>query len=75
MSDTLQAYCVKCKTKRDIANPQPVYTEKGTAATRGTCPVCGTALFRMGATEAHAGLPKPEKTATPKPDKKTKPSS
>ena len=52
----LQAYCVKCRTKRDIVNPQPVYTSRGTPATKGTCPVCGTPLFRPGRTEAHAAL-------------------
>lgn len=61
---TLQAYCVKCKTKRDIAAPQAVFTGAGAPATRGTCPVCGTTLFRMGATEAHAGLAKPEPVVT-----------
>ncbi|MFN8529419.1 MAG: type I DNA topoisomerase [Anaerolineae bacterium] len=60
MSESLQAYCVKCKTKRDIADPQPTYTASGTPGTKGSCPVCGTTLFRMGATEAHASLPKPE---------------
>ncbi|NDJ61254.1 MAG: type I DNA topoisomerase, partial [Chloroflexi bacterium] len=60
MSDTLQAYCVKCKTKRDIENPQPTFTSSSTPATKGECPVCGTSLFRMGATEAHADLPKPD---------------
>lgn len=70
----LQAYCVKCKTKREIANPQPTFTSKGTPGMKGTCPVCGTTLFRMGATEAHANLPKPviEKgTAAKTPAKKT----
>jgi DNA topoisomerase-1 len=42
-----------------MANPQPVYTQTGTPGTKGTCPVCGTTLFRMGATEAHNGLEKP----------------
>src|SRR5215211_3079461 len=64
MSETLQAYCVKCKTKRDMDNPRPVYNQNGTPGTKGTCPVCGTSLFRMGATEAHADLPKPVRTAT-----------
>ena len=46
-------------------------TANGTPGVRGTCPVCGTTLFRMGATEAHATLPKPEITA--KPARKAKP--
>lgn len=66
------AYCVKCKTQREMQNPQPVYTANGAPGTRGACPVCGTALFRMGATEAHAGLPKPEKTAAPQKTRKGK---
>jgi len=56
----LEAYCVKCKTKREIIDPKPEYTTNGTPGTRGTCPVCGTTLFRMGNTDAHQGIPKPE---------------
>ena len=63
----MEAYCVKCKTKREIKEPQAVFTSGGTPATRGVCPVCGTTLFRMGRTQAHEGLTPPEK-----PVKKTK---
>ncbi len=70
MSDPIQAYCVKCKTTRTMNDPQAVYTKTGTPGTRGVCPVCGTTLFRMGATEAHIGLPKPEPVAAAKPAKK-----
>ncbi|MBI3361618.1 MAG: type I DNA topoisomerase [Chloroflexi bacterium] len=59
----MEAYCVKCKTKREMQNPRAVFTAKGTPATKGTCPVCGTTLFRMGVTEAHAGLSRPEPIA------------
>jgi DNA topoisomerase-1 len=59
------AYCVKCREKREMQNPQPVYTATGTPGTRGVCPVCGTTMFRMGATPAHEGLPKPEVVARP----------
>jgi DNA topoisomerase-1 len=57
----LKAYCVKCKTKREMLDPKPEYTANGSPGTRGVCPVCGTTLFRMGATPAHEGIPKPEK--------------
>ena len=57
----MEAYCVKCKTKREIKNPVPVFTDKGTPATRGECPVCGTAMFRMGRTDAHEGMTPPER--------------
>ncbi len=58
----MEAYCVKCKTKREIVDPQPVFTQGGTPATRGVCPECHTTLFRMGKTEAHQGMipPSPE---------------
>jgi DNA topoisomerase-1 len=67
MSDnTMQAYCVKCKAKRDMQNAEAVFTVSGTPGTKGVCPVCGTAMYRMGATEAHNHLPKPTVTAAPK---------
>ncbi len=52
----MDAYCVKCRTKREMQEPRPVFTAKGVPATSGCCPVCGTTLFRMGNTEAHAQL-------------------
>jgi DNA topoisomerase-1 len=52
----VEAYCVKCKRKREILNPEPTFTVNGVPATRGVCPVCSTGLFRMGRTEAHEGL-------------------
>ena len=72
MAETFQAYCVKCKQTRDIAEAEPTFTKTGTPATRGKCAVCGTSLFRMGATAAHEGLPKPEVTEKPKTARKTK---
>ena len=72
MAETVQAYCVKCREKRDVTQPQPVYTSAGAPGTRGACPVCGTNLFRMGATPAHEGLPKPEVIKKPVRKKKTK---
>jgi DNA topoisomerase-1 len=52
----MEAYCVKCKTKREMSAPQPVFTSNGTPATQGTCPKCSTKMFRMGRTPAHEGL-------------------
>lgn len=69
---TMQAYCVKCKEKRDMQSPEAVYTKTGTPATQGICPVCGTKLFRMGETEAHAHVPKPKVIAKPKRSKSKK---
>lgn len=58
--NSVVAYCLKCKAKQEMKNPQPVFTKAGRPATRGTCPVCGTRMFRMGETPAHTGLPKPD---------------
>ncbi|HVO71415.1 MAG TPA: TIR domain-containing protein [Aggregatilineaceae bacterium] len=55
----IEAYCVKCKTKVTMDNPEPVWTSKGTPGTRGTCPQCGTIVFRMGKTPAHDALVRP----------------
>lgn len=71
MTESLQAYCVKCKTKREMVDTQPTYTKAGTPATTGKCAMCGTTLYRMGVTEAHEGLPKPDVTPKPRRPKKT----
>ena len=31
----MEAYCVKCKTKREMAEPEAVFTASGTPATKG----------------------------------------
>jgi DNA topoisomerase-1 len=49
-----------------MKNPEPVYTNKGTPATKGVCPECGTKLFRMGRTPAHEGLDPEEHTVMSK---------
>lgn len=42
------AFCMKCRTKREIQNPQNVTMKNGRKAMAGTCPVCGSKLFRIG---------------------------
>ena len=44
----MQAYCVKDKSKQEIKDPQPVTMKNGKPATKGTCPVCGGTLYRIG---------------------------
>ncbi len=66
MSDKLQAYCLKCRTKRTMMNPTPTYSESGRPFTQGTCAVCGASLYRMGATDAHNALSKPAPNAASK---------
>ena len=44
----MEAYCFKCRAKREIQNPESVTLKNGRPAVRGTCPVCGTQVFRIG---------------------------
>jgi len=68
----LEAYCVKCREKTIIKDPQADYNAVGAPVTKGTCSVCGTKVYRMGRTEAHEGLPKPEVTRKKKNQRKGK---
>jgi len=52
---------MKCKAKREIVDPIASFNAAGAPVTRGTCGVCGTTLYRIGKTPAHAGMVKPEK--------------
>jgi hypothetical protein len=45
----VQAYCVKCKAKREIKDAKKITMKNGKPATQGVCPVCGTKIFRIGA--------------------------
>ena len=44
----VQAYCMKCKTQREMRNPTQVTMKNGRPATQGTCPTCGTKMFKIG---------------------------
>jgi hypothetical protein len=43
-----QAYCVKCKTKRDMKNEKQVTMKNGRGAISGTCSVCDTKMLKIG---------------------------
>lgn len=45
----MEAYCVKCKSKREVQNPEAVTMKNGRPATRGTCGECSGKIFRIGA--------------------------
>lgn len=59
---SLEAYCIKCKSKREIQEPVADFNATGAPVTRGTCPVCGTRLYRTGRTEAHEGMTPPDRS-------------
>jgi hypothetical protein len=41
-------YCLRCKEKREIKDPQAITMKNGKPATTGTCPVCGTKIYKIG---------------------------
>jgi len=55
----LEAYCLKCKSKRNVKDPVPGFTKTGSPITSGFCEVCGSKLSKLGNTAAHEGLEKP----------------
>jgi Zn finger protein HypA/HybF involved in hydrogenase expression len=44
----MDAYCLKCREKREMVDPQPYEMKNKKMATTGTCPVCGTKMFKIG---------------------------
>jgi hypothetical protein len=43
----MQAYCVTCRTKREMSRPKNVKTDNGKPAIKGICPKCGTKMYRI----------------------------
>ena len=43
----MQAYCVKCKKKREMSNAKEVTMKNGRKAMKGVCPVCGTGMYSI----------------------------
>ena len=68
----MEAYCLKCKEKREIANPTAGFNARGGPVTTGTCAVCNTRVYRLGNTPAHEGLEKPVIEPVKKPADKKK---
>jgi len=44
----MQAYCFKCRAKKEIKDPKKVTLKNGRPATQGRCSICGTKVFRIG---------------------------
>ncbi|MCL5411745.1 MAG: DUF5679 domain-containing protein [Patescibacteria group bacterium] len=41
-------YCVKCRAKQEVSNPEKITMKNGKGALRASCPSCGTKMFRIG---------------------------
>jgi hypothetical protein len=70
-----EGYCVKCKAKRQMKDESQVVMKNGRPATKGTCSVCGTKMFKIGGGPSKAvkkGKTKPKAKSTAKPKTKSK---
>ncbi len=45
--DMAEGYCVKCKAKREMKDAKEVIMKNGRKALKGTCPTCGTGMFKI----------------------------
>lgn len=52
----MEAYCVKCKAKREMREAEKKVMKNGRPMMQGTCPVCGTKLTRILGKEEAAKL-------------------
>jgi len=43
----IRAYCLKCRTKREMKNPESITLKNGRPAVQGTCPRCGSKMSRI----------------------------
>lgn len=44
----MEAYCVKCKSKKTVKSPEQITMKNGKPAVTGTCSDCGTKMFKIG---------------------------
>ena len=47
-TEMVEAYCVKCRKKVQMADAKEVKLKNGKPAMKGSCPTCGTGVFRIG---------------------------
>jgi hypothetical protein len=45
---TTEAYCVKCKAKREMKDAKSVTMKNGKKAMKGVCPKCGCGMYKIG---------------------------
>lgn len=43
----MQAYCLKCKSKKEMKNSEEVVLKNGRKAIKGKCPDCGTVMIKI----------------------------
>lgn len=43
----MEGYCLKCRQKREINNPEETTTERGVRMAKGQCSVCNTKVAKI----------------------------
>ncbi len=49
--DEVEAYCLKCKEKRIMVDPEEVIMKNGRPAMKGKCKECDTKMFKILSTK------------------------
>jgi hypothetical protein len=63
-----EGYCVKCKSKKEIAEALEVTTKNGRRAIKGKCPTCGTVMYKiLGGKATPPAAPAPASPASSNP--------
>ncbi|MEI8143485.1 MAG: DUF5679 domain-containing protein [Candidatus Berkelbacteria bacterium] len=44
----VEGYCVKCRAKKEMQGAEQITMKNGKPAVKGTCPDCGTKMFKIG---------------------------
>ena len=44
----MQAYCMKCRAKREMRDAKSITMKNVRPATQGVCTACGTKMFKIG---------------------------
>ena len=53
----MEAYCMKCRAKKEMKDAKQVTMKNGKPATQGVCPSCGTKMFRIGKGQKYQTTP------------------
>ena len=43
----MEAFCVKCKAKKEMKDAEKVTMKNGRTAMKGKCSTCGTGMYRI----------------------------
>jgi uncharacterized Zn finger protein (UPF0148 family) len=60
-----EGYCVKCKSKKEIADAMEEVMKNGRRAIKGRCPTCGTVMFKILGGKGSTATVEPKSTPVP----------